>query len=286
MENVQRTVYGAYIQTAKMLGQPIIYPEYTTLNESLGILNNYNYGTNTNPILQYAVFGNGGATFQQGAGGIEEPVPIQHLATDANLYNMLPLVLRTLDNDLTQEEMSSYRLKKIITINGVQYIAYYGLVLNLSNLAINMYNVTNNNGTQITQLFTPNINNLNPQPQELTSLSINSVTGDYVNVSALVQLIFNQQQVSDFINACNILYGSQYSAIISEIGICSGFDVPNTISINGNDTSYTEAAGVQINAFVNTFYVMYYSQNGLNVTYNVGASEPLMLLSPVNSASN
>ncbi len=281
MENVQRTIYGAYIQTCKMLGVPIQFYNYTTLNQYLNILPNYNYPSNANPIIQYLVVGNGGSTLQQGPGGIEVPVPIQHLATDANLYNMLPLVLRTLNNDLSTTDMANYRLKKIVTINGTQYIAYYGLLINLTNITVNMYSVTDNNGIATTQPFIPTALNLNPQPQELTALSANTVTGDYLNVSALANVNMTPAQIAEFINACNILYGNPYAAIISELGICSGFDVPNTISINNNETSYTEAVGVQINAFVNTFYAMYYSQNGLDLTYNIGASEPLMNL--VNS---
>ena len=65
--------------------------------------------------------------------------------------------------------------------------------------------------------------------------------------------------------------------------MCTGFDIATTGTSNGSTVSYTEAVGVTINAFVNTFYAMYYSQNGLNVTFDVGANEPLLNLQ-VNSA--
>ena len=283
MENVQRTIYAAYIQTCKELGLPIQYPPYTTINQALDILSNYDYPTNANPILQYAIFGNGGATFQQGANGIETPVPLQHQATDANLYNTIPLVLRLPTNDLTPSEMTNYRLRKLITVNGTVYVAYYGLLLNNNNTNINMYTINNSNGNSVSQLFTPTALNLNPSPQNLTSLNVNTVTGDYVNVNALSTINLSASQVADFLNAATILYGSPYAAIISEVGVCTGFDVENTLTINNTSSTYTEAVGVQVNAFVNTFYAMYYSQNGLNVTYNVGATEPLMILQTTNS---
>ncbi len=278
MENVQRTVYASYIQTCKQLGISIQYLPYTTLNEALGIQNDYVYPTNTNPILKYLVIGNGGASFQQNAQGIDQPVPIQHQATDANLYSMIPLVLRTLTNDLSATEMAAYRLRSIITINSVQYVAYYGFLLNLSSTVVDMFTVITSNGTSTSTPFVPNSSNLAPSAQNLASLNVNTVSADYVNVSALIQLIFTTQQIEDIINACNILYGSPYSAIISEMGLCSGYDVDVSGTSNGNQITYAEAVGVQINAFVNTFYAMYYSQNGLNVTYDVGATEPLMLL--------
>ncbi len=278
MENVQRTVYASYIQTCNELGLPIQYPNFTTLNQALSIQNNYDYPTNTNPILQYVVVGNGGASLQQNAAGLYEPVPIQHEATDANLYNMLPLSLRTLDNDLTATQIATYRLRTIVTINNTQYYAYYGLVLDLSNVTAIMNSITTSNGTLVSTPFTPTAANLSPQPQNLTSLNVNTVTGDYCNVSALVNLSLTPDQITEFINACSILYNNQYSAIISEIGLCSGFDISVTGTSNGNPITYTEAVGVQINAFVNTYYATYYSQNGINITFNVGATEPLMLL--------
>ncbi len=283
MNNVQRTIYAAFNQTCRELGIPITFPNYTTLNQALGILNDYTYPANPNPILQYLVIGNGGNTFVTGSGGLTEPSPIQHQATDANLYSMLPFVLRTPDNDLTSEEMAAYRLRNEITVNGTQYIAYYGLLIDLTNVAANMYSITTNNGVTNTAIFTPDSTNLSPQPQNLTSLSVNSVDGDYVNVDALLSVVLTPSQITDFLNACTILYGNPASAIISEMGLCSGFDVPNTGTSNGVSITYTEAVGVQINAFINTFYAMYYSQNGLNTTFNVGATEPLMQLIPAGT---
>ncbi len=282
MENVQRTIYASYIQTCKELGLPISYANYTTLNQALNIQNDYNYPTDTNPILQYVVVGNGGASIQQNPQGIYEPVPIQHQATDANLYNMLPLALRPLDNDLTATEISNYRLRTIISVNNVQYYAYYALVLDLSNVNVQMNSITTNNGNLVSTPFVPNAGNLFPQSQNLASLNVNTVSGDYSNVSALVNLILTPNQVTEFINACIILYNNQYSAIISEIGLCSGFDIQTTGTSNGQTITYAEAVGVQINAFVNVYYATYFSQNGINVTFNVGATEPLMLLQPLS----
>ncbi len=284
MENVQRTIYAAYIQTCKELNMPIDYFSFTTLNQALGIQSNYTYPATTNPYLNYFVIGNGGNVFTTGAGGLEQPTPIQHQATDANLYNIIPFVLRTLNNDLTTSEMANYRLRNIITINGTQYAAYYARLINFSNTAIQLNNIVDNNGLLTTSPFVPSSVNMNPTAVPLTSLSANTVSGNYVSVSALCQLIFTANEVAEFLNVCSILYNNQYASIISEVGVCSGFDIPATgQAINGTTISYTEAVGVTINAFVNTFYAMYYSQNGLNITFDVGANEPLLNLQ-VNNA--
>lgn len=283
MENTQRTIYAAYLETCKELNLPISIPEFTTLNQALNIQYPYTYPSNINPYLQYAVVGNGGNTFTSGPNGQQQPVPIQHLATDANLYNLLPLSLRLPNNDLTAAQIAQYRLRTTLTVNGVEYIAYYGLLLNPSNLAVSMNNITNQNGVSTTSLFVPTAANLSPTPQNLTSLSVNTITGDYVNVNSLMPINFTASQVSEFINACNILYGSPTAAIISEIGLCSGYDISVSGMSNGANINYQEAVAVQINAFVNTYYAMYYSQNGLNLTFNVGATEPLMLLEPASS---
>jgi hypothetical protein len=283
MENTQRTIYAAYLQTCKELGLPIQIFNYTTLNQALNIQYPYDYPSDINPILQYAVFGNGGNSFTSGTNGQQQPVPIQHLATDANLYNMLPLSLRLPNNDLTPSQMAGYRLRTTLTVNGTEYIAYYGLLLNLSSISVSLNSILTQNGNTVTSSFTPSESNLSPSPQNLTSLSVNTITGDYVNVNSLLPLILSADQVSEFINASNILYGSPTAAIISEIGLCTGYDISVQGTSNGANINYNEAVAVQINAFINTFYAMYYSQNGLNITFNVGATEPLMLLEAASS---
>ena len=68
METYRRTVYGAALQTAQVLGLPVDIPANTTLNEKLSIQSSAALGANEVPRMQYISIGIGG---HRGATGAE-----------------------------------------------------------------------------------------------------------------------------------------------------------------------------------------------------------------------
>ncbi len=124
-ENICRTVYGSALQTAKQLGLPYDVKANSTLNEKFGILSSVSLASDDIPNMRYFVIGNGGHQMTIGANNIAKPEPIQHLATDAALYNQIPFVLREPENDLSPSERLKYALRRSETHQGRPYYAYY-----------------------------------------------------------------------------------------------------------------------------------------------------------------
>ena len=285
MEQICRTIFGAYLQTVQLMDLPYAPLPFSTLNQKFSINQNVVVPEAPIPFLQYFAIGNGGHSMTIGANNITIPVPIQHSPTDAALYNQLPFVLRLPTNDLTPAQMSNYRLRTVVTYNGVQYIAYYLKKLNLNSVAggavVNtpstMYN-TVANGTTTSTAFTPTDANLNPTPPTVTAGGAVSTTGNYVSATANVPVTMDAFDITEYLNVANIIYGSPNYAIISEIALCSGLDYATTGIINGASASYTDAIAVQIMTFMSEFYPVQFTNAGINLLVDIGAVEPLFAL--------
>lgn len=285
MEQIVRTVYGAYLQTVQLMDLPFSLMPHTSLNEKFSINAAATLPQGGVPILNYAAIGNGGHQMVIGANNISVPQPLQHLPTDAALYNQLPFVLRLPTNDLTVAQQANYRLRKNVSYNGQTYIAYYLKALNLSQAsAAATSNVpqlmfkTVQNGTVTSTPFTPTSLNLNPTPPTTTSTGAVSTTGNYVAASSQVPFILESFDLTEFSNVANIIYGDPSYAIISEIALCSGIDQAATGTFNGVVQNYTDAIAVQVMNFISTFYPVQFMQNNINILFDVGAVEPLFSL--------
>ena len=282
-QNYIRTIYGANLQACLLLNKPLIVLPHTTINEALGINNTFTLNTNQIPSLGYVIIGNGGFTTTINTAGIPNIKPIQHTARDSELFNQIPFVLRTVNNDLTSGQQQSYRLRKNVTISNVAYIAYYAKVLDLSGTSVSLNEVTINSTTNVTTTvpFVPSINDLNPTAQTLSSSGQNVTTGQYLTATGIVPFNLSSSDIIELLNVAQILYGDQGYANIAEIGLCSGVDTTITGTFNGVSSNYTEVGVMQIATFVTEFVNCPSSNNGANFAFDIGAVEPLLALTSV-----
>lgn len=280
MENTTRTAYGANFQTSLILQKPVQLLENTTLNQKHNIQNGSLFADTDKPGLFYVGCGNGGHIFKTGATGIPYPEPIPHSPRHAGLYNQLPWVIRTLDNDLDLGSLANYRLRKLETINGVQYAAYYlkRLDLTLSDPALQYMIVTDTN-TQ-SQPFVPTLDDLNPSIDPLFYQGQNTTTGDYIRSTAQVNFSLTAGDVAELINVSNVKYGDDSYSIISELAFCTGADRTVTGTVNGSTVPYLEAIGVQICHFSIAYISLKHSTNGVEFVFDLGNVEPLFILNP------
>lgn len=281
MENSNRTIYGSYLQTCQYLNRPVIIPAHTTLNEKFNIHANQNLNTNETPSVAYVGIGNGGHRVSIGVDGFPKLVFPGHSPRHAALYNQLPFVLRTTDNDLTSQQRSKYRLRKVETHSNVSYFAYYLKKLDLASTVPQMtYVSVTENGT-ITQPFVPVIEDLlEPTPPELNNGDINLGIGDYLSVSGHIQFTLDSGDLEEFNNVISILYGETGYAIISEIAICSGVDRSLAGTIDGMTQNYTDAVAVQVCNFLNCFHSLQSNPTGIDITIDIGATESLLMTAP------
>ena len=282
MENITRTVYGATLQTATLLGKtPKIHP-LSTLNTKFGIQADVLPTTLEVPVMKYMAIGIGGHTYTVGANGIPKPEPVQHRSRDAACYVHLPFVLREINNDLSVEQRKLYALRRPETIKGIAYYAYYVRRIPLDDAEIDVEYVTSNGDQEIPSPFEPDSGDLNPTPPVIGNTGVNTVTNDYLQVTSKLDLSLNAFDVTELKNVARVLYDDENFSIVSEVAMCSGVDKQVNTTGPGNSTiSFNEAIGVQIVSHINAFYPLQFSPSGVEIIVDAGASEPLFQLTNV-----
>lgn len=278
MEHVVRTVLGALLQTSQLLGKPVIVKPNTTLNQKFNIQPDITISDQDHPSMTYVSIGNGGHRMNIGVNNIARPEPIQHTPRDAALFNHLPFVLRLPSEDLTAGERIKYRLRRHETHDGQTYVAYYMKVLDLSETVPQLELRTVTDGITTSTPFEHTLADLNPTPVNMTPGGVLQTSGDYIAATAKVPFIMNENDINEFLNVANIIYGDEDYAMISEIALCSGVDRIVVGDFNGTSGSYTEAIAVQVCSFINAFFSAKFSNNGINILLDTGSSEPLLSL--------
>jgi hypothetical protein len=250
----------------------------STLNEKFNIHSNVAVADTDKPAMRYIGIGNGGHRMVTGTNGIGKPDVIQHVPRNAALYNQLPFVLRLTTEDLTTVERLKYRLRRLETHDGVTYVAYYLKLLELDAVVPQLELRTVADGVTTSTEFNPTIADLNPIPPAINSGGVLTTTGDYIAATGKVPFTFSANDVAEFLNVCNIIYGDEGYAMISEIALCSGVDRVVTGDFSGVSIGYTDAIGVQICNFISQFIHIPSNNAGIEYMYDVGSVEPLLVL--------
>jgi len=268
MENIQRTIAGAYLQTTQLLGIPpnrdIILA--SSLNQVLKINDHIAITADDKYKVMYVGIGNGGHRLITGVGDIVKPEPVQHSPKDISFYSQLPFIIRPTSNALSSAEAAKYRLRKILQLDIGDYEAYYLKVIDTSEVVPRIQKRHIVNGITITDDFT--FNGYAPVVPNYAAGEVLTTTGDYIATSALIPFTMTANDVDELLNVANILHGDEGYAIISEIGICSGIER----LISGRK----EAIGAQVISFINTFFSAKFSNQGINMTFDIGSVEPLL----------
>jgi hypothetical protein len=277
MEAIVRTALGAQLQTCQLLKLPLPTKQYQTLNEKLNIHKTEVLTISDVPSVKYIGIGNGGHRIVMGSNNIAKPEPIQHTPEHACLYNQLPFVLRLPVEDLTPTERLKYRFRRVETHDNITYVAYYLKVLDLSNTVTQLELRTVRDGITTSVPYEYTIANLEPVPPAITNTGTITTVGDYIAATAKVPFIMDPGDITEFLNVCNIIYGDDSYAMISEIAVCSGVDRSNLQGdFNGKLVNYTDAVNVWAVNFISTFFPAKFSNDGLNIMIDIGSVEPLL----------
>lgn len=300
---VTRTLTGSQLHTSRHLGLKHNVFEYTTLNQAISertiianlpnpitlgmeVLPSYNYQTDSDKIFtKYIAIGNGGHKNITGSSGgasngIPYTVPIPHLATDTGLYNPIPIIGRKVTADLSIAERRRYCLRRTIMVGSELWAFYFGLVLDYANV-IPSANITYVvDGQESTIEYIPTMSNLRPTPptEDVT------YDGSYGDVTAPVEIVWNEEQIQEIKDACRVLYGTENVAIISEIAICSGVEkaiaqkYPNSgtqtpIAVAAN--TFFEVVACQVVLYISTYVPISFADREYKLELDLGATEPL-----------
>ena len=276
MDNNVRSIYGAYLQTCALLGFNVDIKPNSTLNQKFDLFPNEIFNSGETPTVKYLTIGNGGHTASMGVDGLPLINPVPHSPRHAALYNHLPFIIREVDEDLTPGERLLYRLRVPRTIDGVNYMCYYAKVLDLSLVEPKIELRNNTDGIITATDFTPSLADLNPVKPVIPVNGNITSTGNYLASTAKIEFVMNEAEITELLNACNIIYGSDNYAFISEIGLCSGVDRTLMGNFGGPPSAYTEAVGVQIMNFISTAIPAYALSTSITQTIDVGSTSPLL----------
>ena len=279
MENKIRTIYGGKLQDACLLGLMYIPDDHSTLNEKFNSNASQTLPADKYPTLRYMAIGNGGHTQAVGVQNISKVVNYQHQPHHAGLFNQLPFVLREVSNDLDAGQRQRYRMRRVETHGGKQYVAYYLRLLDYTNTVIQMEYKTVVNEVTTSTTFVPSVANLNPEPSAIANSGANTTTGDYLSTMAKAGFMMDEADIVEFQNACNILYGEDGYSIISEMAAVTGMDWTVSGDFNGVSYPYTDVICAQVFSFIQCYFPLVAGNTNLNLTLNAGTVEPLLKLS-------
>lgn len=282
LKPITSTIYGADLQTAQLLGIPYKIKQNTTLNEKFGIQAGVAHSSTQYPQLKYICAGIKGHRSKAGVNGIEIGEVNQHTPIHAALFEHIPWIARETNNDLSPQERERFALRKIESHNGKNLIVYYLRRLDTAavNTQLKYSTVTSNSNDNTTAIkttdFTPTAAELNPVPQPLKPVDVNTLDGDYVRCEAIIPFEMSKWDLDEFKNAANLIYGDERYAIITEIGLCTGVDKVVAVSGAGSSNfNYKEAIAVQVAAFVATDFRAYFHNARVGLDINIGATEPM-----------
>lgn len=281
MSLTRPTLVAGYLNTVRRLNKTFTVHPNTTLNQKLNIQPNAPIGEKECPIgSRYIVIGNGGRKFATGKNGliIREYAP--HSARDNSLYNMIPFVVRPMNDDLDTVTRGNYRLRRIESINGVNYVVYYAKLLPTAGSIDLEYRTIKEDGTISSEPFSFMPNDINPTPKYLTTDELNIIKSTYGVISLKTRFELTANDISELINACTITQGNSGYAYITEAAICSGLDRQVTTTLGNTNITYTEAVCCQTEAFIEDIYQEYQSSSTLGgFDIDLGYSAPLYGLS-------
>lgn len=277
MQKITRTVYNSYLNTCLLMGVPFQLVPNSTLNELFSV--QQGVAPAATPHLKYFAIGIGGRILTAGADGTPLVEVQQHKATDAGVFRPVPFILRPITNDIDAGTRANYAMRRIETINNVDYVAYYLKRLPIQGVPVDMEYITVINGVQTISAFAPNSSNLNPTPQTLNNGGVNLVSGDLVAASAKMAASFTANEVAEFISAITIKFGDPTYANISEVALVSGEDKVVQSPAAGNTMiNFTEAIAAQILTHFTADYNMQFNTNGLTINLDIGNTESLMAI--------
>lgn len=279
MEQFRRTFAGAFLQTHQVMGLPITVPQHTTINEKLSIFADLQLGVNEVPKMRYLTIGNRGHKLTTGTDGFPLLDNEQHKATDAGLFNFFPFVLRPADADLSGTERAKYGLRRVENIGGVDYVAYYAMRLDMTNVVPKgvMKTIVNDVTTSVD--YIPQSSDLSPVPVDIANGGAVTLQGKYICVVAELTVVLTPEEVQEILDAALIKHNNVKYAMISELGLTSGVDRSvNTTDHLGGTLTYNEIVAAQIFTHVATIVPMQAQTQGFSLTLDVGATEPLFAL--------
>lgn len=247
MNSVTKTIYCDDLTLSILRGRDYVPLANTTLNEKFNI-NKDIKTTIEAPTLKYFAIGNGNNKTVDS----EDNLALyhgNHRCIDGALFNHIPFIVRRTDLDLSDGDRMNYRLRKVATIDNVEYAFYYLKVIPEDVIRNQLLKITNEDGS-LPKIETFNTNDssiLNPVQTDNHRL-VEEFGTEYITNSDQVDIELNLNELREIKNALTILGYTDNENIINEIALCSGSDMVSMVDFS------VEVAYSQIMFFVDVDY--------------------------------
>lgn len=276
MQKIVPTQLSNYLQVSSFLDTPFQQFEDTTLNQKFDIQASALLPPGSRPALKFYTIGIGGHGYTMGPNSIPLSQVIDHSSGDAGLYRHLPFVLRPINDDLTAGERSRYCLRKIVEVDGTNYVAYYGKRLNMTGVIPKMTKRTIVDDQTVIEEYVYTEANLSPTPPEIPNTGAVTTSNEYLATSAIIPMPFTEADVAELYNVAEILFGDRRMAVISEFGFCTAVDADVSINTPAGAVTFKETICAQIATIISGHYEMIYNSKGFDFNLEVGAVQPLL----------
>ena len=282
MEKTIRTVEAAVLTSAHMLGKNVKHRNNVTLNQRFDLFAD-SVPTETDVFqLKYIGVGLGGHQMQIGTHPdtkttFSVPVPLPHTSKHKSLYQHLPLVMRTLDNDLSAAERLKYRLRVILKFNNVFYACYFLRVVDLSQTTPSIEVRTTLDGAVTSTPYEATLDDLFPMPPKLGTGSSTQTSSVSISVTSKFSVDFSSADMDELKNSATIIYGDPAYAIITEMCTVAGVDRTVNGQFAGGVLPYTEVISARVTHFISTFFSANFNNAGISTNFDLGSVEPLLV---------
>lgn len=233
--NNTKTVHQLLTEVQRNALMPYKPADNTTLNEVLGIALEAQLPTGKFPDMRYICLGTGG-TVNATVGGRGIQRDRLHAATDPSLFEHIPMAVREVGNDFSPAERDRYRLRKELTRDGVNYIAYYAFVGTYETEEAQVNVITTEQGVSTSTPF------------DYTTLSLIAkgsngiITNKVMSVGVNASVTLDRAAFAELTNAISIFYsGDMDLGVINEIATVQGVESEITSSID--NVLYKEILG-------------------------------------------
>jgi hypothetical protein len=158
--------------------------------------------------------------------------------TDMNLYSLIPIRCRPVDEDLSAAERSLYRIRVERTINNEQYWCYYLKVLNYTSNEVKFKRVNISTGRE--EAYELDSSYLNPVPERPSTDTTIETSANSVIAYAEATVELAASEILEYIRL-NYNGDTRY-AKISELGFFTGVDV----EVTNRGVTYLESIHTQL----------------------------------------
>ena len=255
----QKSILGVALEQSLLFGASYKPMVNTTLNEKFAVEGDTSLPAGKLPYVQYFCIGIGGRRFITGeTDTTPEYTYSEHSPLDAALFQHIPFIIRETTSDLTANERTNYRMRKLETFNGKEY------------------NGTSVSSPTMSVLDTSTTKFLNPSPITTKFEFKDLDKTRFVTKLNKLSFTLTTQEMDELMNVFKVMnIDTTTDAYITEIGLCSGLDQ----EVGQGANKRVEAICAQICFFLSVSYNIteeLRKNRTLNKSINLGGMEPML----------